>query len=259
MRRFGWLPEVQAAPPLESARLGLSIAPSESHELVTVASDLGILEQGQTPSCVSQALAAAARLRARVEGHGCMPSRRWLHLHCRRRDHRTTGDVPDVGTWISTACAVTREVGYPDEPHWAWDDARALDEDDARRCAWADESPGVEVRHHAHDQRSAVQEHGILTDEQTRAAIAAGYPVVFGAYVDEAYQRLDRWEPVAFDGPVAGGHAQVALGYGLDGVTVLNSWGSGWGTGGLALLSWRCWATQCRDKRAIELVRRTTS
>ena len=120
------------------------------------------------------------------------------------------------------------------------------------------------MRRHAYDQVGAIREHAIVgigdaKVEFSKAALAAGLPIVFGATVDEAYKVLEEWEPHSFDGPIAGGHAQFALGYDAQGIIVQNSWSYDWGVGGFAILSWDCWVRQCRDLRVIELVERATT
>lgn len=259
-RGFGWLPEL--SPPLvrltdHGGRLGLGLIPHEAHALIDCVHE--VLDQGHSPSCVSQAIAQASRLRALASGQvdAPLPSRRWLHLQCRRRD-AVGGAVVDSGTYISTACAVTRELGWPAEEHWPWSDEAAY-APRAARTAWLDDPPPQSTYRHAHDQRDAVQEYGVDTDDGTKAALAVGLPIVFGAVVDYPFLDCSSMDPVSFNGVAAGGHAMLAIGYDLTGVVVLNSWGSEWGVGGLCVLSWQCWRDQCRNKRAIESVRRATT
>lgn len=258
----GWLPEVEpcSSSVLDAAaRLGLGLAPSEYWGLADTVSSLGILDQGYTPSCVSQAFAGAVRLRADVLGFDARPSRRWLHRKCRQRDQGRPGAVPVRGTYISTVCAVSRDIGWPSEEHHPWDDARSLDEDEPRRVAWVDEPVGATAAHHAHDQRYAVQEHAVLTDEESRAVLSANIPIEFGMTLDDGFRRISTWEPYEVTGESIGGHAMYAFGYGPEGVGVVNSWSKDFGVGGLWLMSWRAWRTQARDKRALEIVRRATS
>lgn len=45
----------------------------------------------------------------------------------------------------------------------------------------------------------------------------------------------------------AGGHAFVIVGYTTDGFIIQNSWGVGWGTGGLAILTYQDWTNNAMD------------
>jgi hypothetical protein len=124
----------------------------------------------------------------------------------------------------------------------------------------------ADARHHAHDQADTVDATPIATwgderEAQIRQAIGIGrHPIVFGSMVDWAYTRLGcDWTPQEPLGPVAGGHAQLVVGYDAEGVHVLNSWGPGWGVGGLARLTWRFARSHLRDLYVIRKVRRLAS
>jgi len=240
----GWIPErwVDTQAPRASS-LSLAIPSKECYSLLDAALKWPIYDQELTSSCVAQAMAAAMRTLSGVE-----PSRRWLYYLAREYDR----DLADDGTRISSVCRAMRDVGWCAEPYMRWD-ARKINE-----------PPTLLARRNAADQTQAVRDYTVASDggmkvEQTRAAIASGYPVVFGAVVDDQYMNLTTWDPVAFDGTPVGGHAQLAIGYDEDGVVVLNSWGPDWGVGGIARLSWRCWTDQCLDLRVITSCDRPTT
>jgi C1A family cysteine protease len=243
-RGTGWIPEQGlyiSAP--HASSLPLVLPPKECYALVDRCLGWPIYDQGMTSSCVAQAVAAAMRTLSGVE-----PSRRWLYYLAREYDR----DLADDGTRISSVCRIMRDVGWCAEPYMRWSETAIS------------EPPTLLARRNAADQTRAVREYAIRSMgesklELTRAAIASGYPIVFGAVVDEPYLDLSTWEPVAFDGPPVGGHAQLAVGYDEDGIVVLNSWGGNWGVGGLAHLSWRCWTDQCLDLRVIAECDRPTT
>ncbi len=53
--------------------------------------------------------------------------------------------------------------------------------------------------------------------------------------------------PIQPAGPDAGGHAFVIVGYNVRGFVIQNSWGTSWGTGGLALLTYEDWIENAMD------------
>ena len=75
-----------------------------------------------------------------------------------------------------------------------------------------------------------------------KAALFAGYPVVLAVAVYSptfyAPDSAGRIGPHQDGDTYYGGHALCAYGYGPDGLYVVNSWGTGWGVGGRAVLAW---------------------
>jgi Papain family cysteine protease len=74
-------------------------------------------------------------------------------------------------------------------------------------------------------------------------ALAANQPVELAIPVYNAFFSLNSTSNTIMTaamatGPVAGGHAVVALGYNSTGVQIENSWGAGWGSAGWTTLSW---------------------
>jgi Papain family cysteine protease len=73
-----------------------------------------------------------------------------------------------------------------------------------------------------------------------KAALSTQKPVVLGVYVNNTFMNA-RSSSFYIDGPSQdsrGGHAIVAMGYDEKGVWIENSWGTVWGKGGWAQLSW---------------------
>jgi len=262
VRRFGWWPELlEPDRRLSWGRSSLRYRAGlpQAHSLITEI-DLDVLDQGATGSCVAHACAGAYRLRAAVVDHALslarvslanypLPARRWIYRLA--RETHGEGHI-DGGTYISAALYVMRQLGWPDEVHVPWDESRV------------NNPMGMHARHHAHDQRDAVEEYAITGWGDSRRlelceAIVSGYPVVFGAHVDQDWLECEDWAAHDLTGEPLGGHAMIACGYEPAGVHVLNSWGSGWGMGGLGLLSWSAVTSRIRDLRVITTVERPTS
>jgi len=178
-----------------------------------------------------------------------LPSRHWVY----RLARETHGDAnEDGGTYISSACYVLRRLGWPAESHCPFD-PNAINR-----------PVTVTERMHAFDQHEGVDEYGIdsfasTTEMQLRQAISMGYPVVFGCVVPVPFLNVTDWDPVDLDGPAAGGHAMIAIGYDDESVHVLNSWGTTWGNHGACRVKRQSFLDHARDLRAIEAVRRTTT
>lgn len=76
---------------------------------------------------------------------------------------------------------------------------------------------------------------------EVKAQLAAGYPVVIGAIVDDGFKSLshgDIWRDVT--GTQRGGHAMLVVGYDdtRAAFQLLNSWGTSWGDNGIGWLSY---------------------
>lgn len=254
-RRFGWLPEIVDPLPEHAYAASASSTPPE---VVSLIRDLdftggGILDQGNTASCVGNAIAGAVRVKlchpATKVIDATLPARRWIYRLSRETHNRQS---VDSGTYISAALRVIRMLGWPSEERVPWDEVRINDAMDA------------DARHHAYDQRGVVQEYSITSwgDQRcvdVRKALADGHPVVFGTQVDQAFLDCDDWAVQQLTGKSLGGHAMTLVGYDRDGCHVLNSWGHKWAMGGIGLLSWPAVAKRIRDLRVVTLAKEPTS
>lgn len=85
---------------------------------------------------------------------------------------------------------------------------------------------------------------------EVKAQIAAGFPVMIGAEIDEGFGRLsgDRmWR--AHEGEVKGGHAMVVVGYddARKAFRLINSWGADWGDGGYVWVTYEHFVRVVRE------------
>lgn len=256
IRRFGWLPETIPPSPgsLWTLRGESEIArPDTAHVMDSIDFEHAILDQGDTGSCVAQALAQAMRICTAASesteriADVPLPSRRWIYRLA--RETHGAGDCDD-GTYISAAITACQRLGWPSEERVPWSERNVC-----RGVSVAD-------RRHAFDQVMSIREYAIISEAkiaQTKDAICGGYPIVFGADVDRQFVDCDDYTPQRIADAPVGGHAMVMIGYDPDGAIIVNSWGIDWGMGGIGRISWSGFSKRARDLRVITLVRRATT
>lgn len=80
-----------------------------------------------------------------------------------------------------------------------------------------------------------------VTQTSIETALSAGLPVVIGIPVYDNFFWVGSANSGYYAGPsgnLDGYHAVTALGYNANGLVIENQWGTGWGNGGWATLSW---------------------
>lgn len=241
VRGMGYLPDppkAEGESPDWKADMLLSAAPvPETHSNSSLI--LSVLDQGGYPSCVGNAVAQG--IRAEMVRRGVqdpvLGSRMWLWALSRL----THGALSEWGgTYIRNCCGVAAGIGLPPETSWPYDDA-----DVRGRPRWQ-RRPGTEVFRLAHDQRSPLGYYRIDSDGDQRIldikrASSAGHTIAFGTQVAQSFLDLDSFDvvgPPKVGEPIAGGHAMLIIGYDKLGAIVVNSWGTGFGLGGMCRLSW---------------------
>lgn len=190
-----------------------------------------VLDQGQTSSCVGFAAAQAVRMALVNQGvsNPILPSPLAIYYWARAGQ---AGQLDrDGGTYIRAAFRAIGKFGFPPNDVWPFDESKVQDQ------------PPWEVNQVAFDQRGLEAYFRIPTvgrsrSNYVRAALADGYPVVFGTLVDARFFDLYDARVWDFQGPTEGGHALCIVGYDEDGVLVVNSWGRGWGANGFGVVGW---------------------
>lgn len=187
-----------------------------------------VFDQRNTNSCVANAVAGAIGILERKSNISYKPVSRLFAYYNSRRLH---GDhLVDKGTYIRLCVKMMTKLGIPDEEHWPFSTSFIKLR---RRPPW-------NAYMMAHPRKNGsyykIFDVGDERVNAIKAAIHAGYPVVFGTDVSEYYLNSSGPTTVskpASDDPIAGGHAQVIVGYhnksalGTE-FRVLNSWGDGW-------------------------------
>lgn len=198
--------------------------------------------QGQTGSCVAQAVCKALEIRQRLVQHsqGVDPklithtdiSR--LHLYFLAREMMNPSRVgKDEGTHISLACHVLNRFGVCSERSWPFSPSKV---NHAPSWAAMREAAGSKV---AVKDYWRIQSGGNDRVESCLHALSQGFPVVFGTKVGDQWHGYRGDVPLVVPKQLGGGHATVLVGWdNRTGVFIgENSWGSGWGKDGFYTMS----------------------
>jgi len=182
--------------------------------------DVDAKNQGGTSSCVGQAVAQALRLSYLARDVVCPElSARSVYRLARNID----GTESDGGTYLRSGCYAVQRLGC------ATEDACPFS------AAEVDDQLPFRALHSSFDRGGTRRYYRIAAGnpDAVRRAIAAGFPVVGGWSVDEAFVQSDgRGIQGPVLGDIIGGHAMCIVGYVDELFTVLGSWGSEYGHDG---------------------------
>lgn len=198
-----------------------------------------VRDQGSTSSCVGQALAAAAEIaighKARFSAIAAYTIARMLE-----RD-RWQDQLTDQGSYPLLATLGLQRHGFVAKN---WDDVNSELPLDLLEN-------GV-----THKLTQYYRIPGPGSFEGIRRSLAAGNAVTLAVTVDQSFDGTDgHWPVPAPSGPSRGSHYVCAVGYGPDGIKILNSWSSGWGAAGYAWLSpERVEHETTKDRQVIDVV-----
>ena len=181
-------------------------------------------DQLRTSSCACNAIVGALEYQeAKMGGKFFNLSRLFIYYNARKMAEK---EGEDCGTIMSLAMAATLGFGACDERIWPFEEA------------------AVPTRPSADAYKDAKLHEAISFARVTpgggvQAALAAGFPVVFGTFVPERfYQEAAKTgvmpQPAEQVEQPAGGHAMLIVGYdnAVKLWNVRNSWGAGWGDKG---------------------------
>jgi C1A family cysteine protease len=195
-----------------------------------------IFDQGQTSSCTGWAFAQAVRLRLAVQGITiALPSPMGLYTGARALARltatgSTTENLTDSGAIPSDVVAWMEKWGVPTMAAWPFVADKINEEPVLSELENASQFMLQGVYR--------VQSSGAQRIADIQQAIAAGYPVAIGTYVDSAfenYKKGDKPLPAPNPGdPEGGGHMMHLIGYDAKGnFRGVNQWSSSWGDSGM--------------------------
>lgn len=212
--------------PLTAAKVGGVLAPSSVD--LTPHIDR-VRDQYQTSSCVGHAVAEAIGIRTSMLGVARpFPSPAAIYAAARAEDDRGILTLQDSGCRPRAAMVRVSDPELSclvDEDVWPLDVATIGDRLPLDLWQKAD---GLAVNWHR------IMGSGPDRCAKIIGALASGMPCMFGAAVDEAFENLGGSGEYTPGGKIVGNHGQTIVGYTQRAFVVLNSWGIGWGDGGLS-------------------------
>lgn len=184
-----------------------------------------VFDQGTLGSCTGNAIAGAYEYAQKKLGKkDFTPSRLFIYYNERLLEH-TVAD--DAGAVIRDGMKAIARFGVCSERSWPYVIAKF--KDGPTKGAYTEALMHQAIEYRAVEQKA----------DQLKAALAAGYPVVFGFSVFEAFESEEVAKSGILNLPQAseknmGGHAVLMCGYddSKKSFLVRNSWGSNWGQGG---------------------------
>lgn len=187
-----------------------------------------VYDQGQLGSCTANGCAGVvefALMKAKLPVF--MPSRLFIYYG----ERKIEGTIKtDSGANIRDGIKVINKLGVPPETDWPYDISKFA----AKPSAVAFKAAKLTKT----TKYQAVQQ----TENAIQAALASGFPVVFGFTVYESFEspEVAKTGIVPMPQPnekVLGGHCVVAVGYdGKGNFIVRNSWGPSWALAGYCLM-----------------------
>ncbi|MFB3776604.1 MAG: C1 family peptidase [Bryobacteraceae bacterium] len=210
---------------------------------------LPVMNQGETSACTGFALASVVHhlLRQRAAGAAAVPpvSPFMLYSMARRYDE-FPGSAEDTGSSLRGAMKGWYKHGVCRQDLWKTIEmppAASVPHEDW----WLDAANRPLGAYYRVDTRSVTDMHVALNEVgilYVSAVCHDGWMKGAGAEAP----RGDYWtipqEPVS---PEEGGHAFVIVGYDSRGFIIQNSWGTVWGSGGLARLTYEDWIENAMD------------
>jgi C1A family cysteine protease len=220
---YGWIPDLPDARDylFGVRRPPTAVLPAEVDLRPTCSP---VEDQGQLGSCTANALAGALEF---LERKDHVPfadlSRLFIYYNERAIEHTTK---TDSGAMIRDGIKALAGEGVCPESTWPYVISRFAVKPSA-------------ASYKAAKKHLITSYERILTLDEMRSCLAAGFPFVFGFTVYETFESpaVAKTGIVPMPGPTErslGGHAVVAVGYNdaERRFLVRNSWGTGWGIGG---------------------------
>ncbi|MDP2826347.1 MAG: C1 family peptidase [Sulfuritalea sp.] len=212
---------------------------------------LPVLNQENSSACTGFALASVVHHLQRRRETKARPVSPWMIYSMARRYDEFPGAAEDTGSSLRGAMKGWYKHGVCGAALWQGQDmppAAKLARDDW----WLDAATRPLGAYYRVESRSITDMHVALNEVGILYASAvchAGWNEGMGAAKPRSKKSDGGWWqiPPRKAAPDDGGHAFVIVGYTRDGFIIQNSWGSGWGSGGQAVLGYADWIDNAMD------------
>lgn len=154
-------------------------------------------------------------------------SEQFLYGKCKEID-----GIPNVsGTYLRAALTVLKNWGVCEENYFPYESK--YPPKNKPKSGYLDNANKYRILAYASVQ---------VTKDAMQAALYQNGPLLIGVQVYDNFMRTGESGVVAYPtGKALGGHALMAVGYNKLGLLIKNSWGTGWGSKGYAIIPWNVW------------------
>ena len=182
-------------------------------------------DQSRTSSCTGQSTSQGVRLAYLKAGEDC-PELSALFPYLLGRAE-TGEEKVDGGSSLRDVIQAGKRFGFATEAAWPFHNERV------------NVSPSHTAYRSAFDRRGLRGYYRVPNEpDAVRSALAAGYPVVGGWQVSEAFLDWNGKDPIGVQtSNIVGGHAILLIAYEPGAFWLMNSWGTSWGRNGYALVT----------------------
>jgi predicted esterase len=203
--------------------------------------DLHVLDQKSEGACTGFAVAATINRLYQVSGCDTRVSARMLYEMARRHDE-WPGEEYD-GSSLRGAIQGWKNMGVCTEENWPYLVSKPgdLTIDRAKDARNTTIGAYYRIQPRLVDYHAALNESGIIA---VSAKVHSGWRAPVNGMIERSKRSI-------------GGHAFAVVGYNKDGFIVQNSWGKGWGTGGIATWTYEDWMDNVMDAWIFQLARPT--
>ena len=203
--------------------------------------NIPVLDQGQTNACTGFALASVVyqlQHSAKRKHMDCCVSPFMLYSMARRYDEFPGDPNVDTGSSLRGAMKGWYKHGACSDRLWATEKMPTAQVTKSADDWWLDAVQRPLGAYYRVDTRSVTDMHVALNEIGILYASAVCHSGWDDGSSKASQTKRGYWTiPRRKAGPGDGGHAFAIVGYNQDGFIVHNSWGTGWGTKGHAVLS----------------------
>ena len=219
--------------------------------------NIPVLDQGQTNACTGFALASVvnhlqhAAKRRQIDG--CVAPF-MLYSMARRYDEFPGAPDVDTGSSLRGAMKGWYKHGVCSDRLWTSEKMPTGQVATSADDWWLDAVKRPLGAYCRVDTRSVTDMHVALNEIGILYASAVCHSGWDEGFSNRSHTKGRYWMiPRRKAGPSDGGHAFAIVGYNQDGFIIHNSWGTGWGTKGRAVLSYEDWLDNAMDSWVAQL------